>query len=140
VGTCPELEGKIASKGKAMSQDKLQHHMTFGTLILLVLFVALTLFVASIVQANPGPDSAADSATFRTKCAMCHGQDGGGSTVGKSMNVPDLRSPAVQKLPDAELAQIIANGKGGMPSFKGSLSEDQIHSMVSYVRSLHQKK
>src|SRR5713226_6374904 len=27
---------------------------------------------------------------------MRHGQDGGGSDVGKSMNVPDLRSPAVQ--------------------------------------------
>ncbi len=56
------------------------------------------------------------------------------------MNVPDPRSPAVQKLPDAELAQVIANGKGGMPSFKNLLGEDQIHTMVSYVRSLHQKK
>ena len=123
-----------------MSQDKPQHHMMFGTLILWVLFVGLTLFVVSVVEANPGPDSAASSATFRTKCATCHGEDGGGSTVGKSMNVPDLRSPVVQKLSDTELAQIIANGKGGMPPFKSSLSEDQIHSMVSYVRSLHQKK
>ncbi len=56
------------------------------------------------------------------------------------MNVPDLRSPAVQKRPDAELAQVIANGKGGMPPFKNSLSEDQIHSLVSYIRTLHQKK
>ena len=31
------------------------------------------------------------------------------------MNVPDLRAPVVQKLPDAELAQVISNGKGGMP-------------------------
>jgi cytochrome c6 len=123
-----------------MSQDKPQHHMMFGALILLVLFAGLTLFVASIVQAAPRPDSAASSATFRAKCAVCHGQDGGGSTVGKSMNVPDLRSPVVQKLPDAELAQVISNGKGGMPSFKSSLSEDQIHSLVSYIRSLHPKK
>src|SRR5205807_5235396 len=86
--------------------------------ILLVLFVGLMLFVVSIVQANPGPENAASSATFRTKCAMCHGPDGSGSEVGKSMNVPDLRSALVQKLPDAELAQVIANGKGGMPSFK----------------------
>jgi len=140
MGTCAELEVKIASKGESMSQDKPQRHMVFGTLILLVLFVGLTLIVVPIVQANPGPDRAASTATFRTKCAMCHGQDGAGSAVGKSMNVPDLRSSAVQKLPDAELAQVIANGKGGMPSFKNSLSEDQIHSMVSYVRSLHQKK
>jgi mono/diheme cytochrome c family protein len=123
-----------------MNQDKPQYHMMFGSLILLVLFVGLTLFVVSIVRASPGPDSAASSATFRTKCAMCHGQDGGGSQVGKSMNVPDLRSQAVQKLSDAELAQVISNGKGGMPPFKSSLSEEQIRSLASYVRSLHQKK
>jgi len=123
-----------------MTQEKTERHVMFASTILLVLFVGLTLFVASIVQANPGPDSAASSATFRTKCAMCHGQDGSGSEVGKSMNVPDLRSPVVQKVPDAELAQVIANGKGGMPPFKNSLSEQQIHALVAHIRSLHQKK
>jgi mono/diheme cytochrome c family protein len=123
-----------------MIQDKTQHHVTFASAILLVFFVVLTLFVVSIVEAKPGPDSAASSATFRTKCAMCHGPDGSGSAVGKSMNVPDLRSPEVQKVSDAQLAQIISDGKGGMPSFKGSLSEDQVHSLVAYVRSLRGKK
>ena len=123
-----------------MTQDKIEHHVMFASTILLVLFVGLTLFVVSIVRASPGPDSAASSATFRAKCAMCHGPDGSGSEVGKSMNVPDLRSPAVQKLPDAQLAQIISDGKGGMPSFKSSLSEDQIHALVTYIHSLRQKK
>ena len=123
-----------------MTQDKPERHVMFASTILLVLFTGLTLFVVSIVRASPGPDSAASSATFRTKCAMCHGQDGGGSEAGKSMNVPDLRSQAVQKLPDAELAQIISNGKGGMPSFKDSLRENQIHALVAHIRSLHQKK
>ncbi len=123
-----------------MKQDKPRHHMIFASSILLALFVGLTSFLVSIARANPGPDSAASSATFRTKCAMCHGQDGSGSEVGKSMNVPDLRSPVVQKLPDPQLAQIISDGKGGMPSFKNSLSEDQIHSLVAHIRSLHQKK
>ena len=123
-----------------MTQVKIERPVTFASAILLALFTGLTLFVVSIVQANPGPDSAASSATFRTKCAMCHGPDGSGSAVGKSMNVPDLRSPEVQKVPDAQLAQIISDGKGGMPSFKGSLSEDQVHSLVAYVRSLRPKK
>jgi mono/diheme cytochrome c family protein len=123
-----------------MKQDKPRHHMIFASSIPLALFVGLTSFLVSIARANPGPDSAASSATFRTKCAMCHGQDGSGSEVGKSMNVPDLRSPVVQKLPDPQLAQIISDGKGGMPSFKNSLSEDQIHSLVAHIRSLHQKK
>jgi mono/diheme cytochrome c family protein len=123
-----------------VNKDKLQHHTIVGSSILLVLFVGLALFVVSIVEAKPGPDSAAGSATFRTKCAMCHGPDGSGSEVGKSMNVPDLRSPVVQKLPDAQLAEVIANGKGGMPSFKNSLSQDQIHTLVAHIHSLHQKK
>jgi cytochrome c6 len=134
------VEREVASKGKVMKQDKSQQHRIFASSMLLVLFVGLTLFHISIVQAASGPDSAASSATFGTKCATCHGQDGGGSEVGKSMNVPDLRSPAVQKLPDAELAQMIANGKGGMPSFKNSLSDEQIHALVTHIRSLHQKK
>jgi mono/diheme cytochrome c family protein len=56
------------------------------------------------------------------------------------MNVPDLRGPVVQKLPDAQLAQVISEGKGGMPSFKSSLSEDQIRALVAHIRSLRQKK
>jgi cytochrome c6 len=123
-----------------MTQNKAQHHLIFGSTILLMLFVGLALFVVSIVRADSGPDSATSSATFRTKCAMCHGQDGAGSEVGKSMNVPDLRSSVVQKLPDAQLAQIISDGKGGMPPFKSSLSEAQIHDLVSHVRSLRQRK
>jgi len=123
-----------------MTQDKTEQHVIFASLILLMLFVGLTLFVASIARANPAPDSADASATYRTKCVMCHGPDGAGSQVGKSMNVPDLRSPAVQKLPNAQLAQIISEGKGGMPPFKSSLSEDQIHSLVSHIRTLRAKK
>jgi mono/diheme cytochrome c family protein len=123
-----------------MTQDKTENHVMFASAILLVLFVGLVLFVVPIVRAAPGPDALASTATYRTKCAMCHGQDGGGSEVGKSMNIPDLRSPAVQKLPNAQLTQIISDGKGGMPAFKNSLSEGQVHSLVAYIRSLRGKK
>jgi mono/diheme cytochrome c family protein len=123
-----------------MTQDRTERHVMLASGIRLPLFIGLTFFVVSIAQTSPAPDRAADSGTFRTKCAICHGPDGSGSAVGKSMNVPDLRSPEIQKLPDAQLAQIISEGKGGMPPFKSSLSEDQIHSLVSYLRSLHQKK
>jgi cytochrome c6 len=94
----------------------------------------------STVVANAAQDSAATTATFKTKCALCHGPDGSGSEVGKSMNVPDFRSEAVQKLSDAELAQVVSDGKGGMPSFKGSLTADQIHALVKHIRTLAAKK
>jgi mono/diheme cytochrome c family protein len=118
-----------------MKREKTEHHVIFASAMLLAILV--TFFVVSVVEAKPTPDSVASTAKFRTKCAMCHGKIGGGSEVGKSMNVPDLRSAAVQKLPDAELARIISNGKGEMPSFKNSLSEDQIRGLVTYIRSLH---
>jgi mono/diheme cytochrome c family protein len=124
-------------KGKSMVRGKYQDALICTSAILTVLVAALPV---AIVRANPGPDNAASSATYRTKCAICHGQDGSGSAAGKSMNVPDLRSPVVQKLPDAELAQVISNGKGGMPCCKGSLSDDQLQSLVTHIRSLHQKK
>ena len=123
-----------------MLRDRTRHYVICSTTTLTALVIGLTLFPVSIARAKVGQGSAASSATFRTKCAMCHGPDGAGSDVGKSMNVPDLRSQAVQKLPDAELAQVISNGKAGMPPFKSSLSEDQIHGLVTYIRSLAAKK
>ena len=123
-----------------MTQDQTERHVMFASLMLLMLFVGLTLFVVSIVRADPGPDSAASSAAYRTKCAMCHGPDGSGSEVGKSMHIPDLRSPDVQKMSDVQLAQIISDGKGGMPPFKNSLSAEQVNSLVAHIRSLRGKK
>jgi cytochrome c6 len=123
-----------------MSRDKIGHYMIFGSSILTALIVGLTGFPISIVHANAAQASAAIATTFRTKCAMCHGPDGGGSEVGKSMNVPDLRSLAVQQLTDAELAQIISDGMGGMPSFKSSFNADQIQGLVKHIRTLAPKK
>src|SRR5260370_35624338 len=122
-----------------MLHDKIKHTVTNSTIRPVAVSVLLLLTVSTL-QANPGPDKSATAGTFRTKCAMCHGPDGAGSAVGKSMNVPDLRSSVVQNKADAELAQIISNGKGGMPAFKSSLSDDQIHALLTYVRSLQQKK
>jgi cytochrome c553 len=140
LGQLPDPEFSQPEKGEVMLREKKNHSVICSSTILTGLVVTLMPLPTSMVRANPVPDSAATSATFRTKCAMCHGQDGGGSEVGKSMNVPDLRSPAVQMLSDSELAQAIANGKGGMPQFKNSLSEDQIQALVTYIRSLHPKK
>jgi mono/diheme cytochrome c family protein len=47
---------------------------------------------------------------------------------------------AEHKRSDAELAQLISNGQAGMLAFKGVLSADQIHDLVTHIRSLHQKK
>ena len=123
-----------------MSLDKARYSVICTSAVLSAVVAGLTLFPISTARANAAPDSAAVAATFRTKCALCHGPDGSGSEVGKSMNVPDFRTQAVQKLSDAELAQVISDGKGGMPSFKNSLSADQIQALVTHIRTLAPKK
>lgn len=123
-----------------MTIDKIRNHMICTGPSLAALIALLTLFPASTLRANNNQDSAASGATYKAKCTICHGPDGGGSTVGKTMNVPDLRSEVVQKRSDAELAQLISDGKGAMPSFKKSLTDDQIHGLVTYIRALGRKK
>ncbi len=77
-------------------------------------------------------DVASAEATFKSKCAMCHGADGKGK---EAMKTRDLSSADVQKQSDAELSAIITNGKGKMPPYK-SMTPDQVKDMVSYIRSL----
>jgi len=68
-----------------MLRDRTRPYVICTTTTLTALVIGLTLFPVSIARAKGGQDSAASSATFRTKCAMCHGQDGAGSDVGKTM-------------------------------------------------------
>lgn len=107
------------------------------------LVVTTVTFVACLVLASAWAETADTAGTktkYKSNCAACHGQDGAGTALGKSMQTPDLRSREVQKRSDAELASFIMDGKGNMPSFKKSLNGDQIRSLVQYVRELARKK
>jgi cytochrome c6 len=77
---------------------------------------------------------------FKAKCAMCHGADGTGSTAtGKALKVRDLGSADVQGQTDAQLYDIVTNGKGKMPAYKGQLTDEQIKELVAFIRSLAKK-
>lgn len=80
-------------------------------------------------------------ATFKAKCAGCHGADGGANTpAAKALGVRDFQSPDVQKETDAELADIIGKGKNKMPKYGDKLKDSEIKDLVSYVRALGKKK
>jgi len=55
--------------------------------------------------------------------------------------VPPLNSPSVQKYTDGQLHWIIKNGisPSGMLAAKGILNDDEIWSLVSYIRHLPPK-
>ena len=104
------------------------------------LVAAIAAFVFALPPAHSQSNPADGTALFKAKCAMCHGPDGSGQTpMGRKLNVRDLRSAEVQKQSDADLTQLIGRGKGKMPAFGKSLSEDQIKSLVAHIRELGKK-
>ena len=83
------------------------------------------LFIPSLALADGAP-------LFKQNCAPCHAMDGSANTpAGKSTKAKDLRSPAVQKKTDEELANQIRNGKGPMPSFKARFKEAEIGELAA---------
>ena len=103
------------------------------TTILTVL--AFVISVPAFAAASP------DAATYKAKCASCHGADGAGQTpVGKSMKVRDLRGDEVQKQTDVELTKTISGGKGKMPAYGKQLSTPQIEGLIAFIRTLKPSK
>ena len=76
------------------------------------------------LQAGRAQAAGSRAEVFEANCSVCHGDDGAGSAVGKSMHAPDLRSRKVRMQPNAALVRFISEGKGGMPGFGGRLSAE----------------
>lgn len=92
------------------------------------------------LPSSPARAAVSGAAEFKAKCAACHGADGTGNTaVGKKMKLRDLCMPDVQKLSDAELTTVIAEGKGKMPAYSKKLSPDQIKALVANIRAMATK-
>ncbi len=104
------------------------------------------LFVRGKSRKNPlGHDAAtiADGKeAFSHYCAACHGLDGQNTGVPfaarMSPPVPSLAGKDVQAYTDGQLKWVIDNGiwPSGMPGSKGILSDDEIWSIVVFIRNL----
>jgi mono/diheme cytochrome c family protein len=106
---------------------------------LLAVVVALAYGVAYLVTgsavahypaaptAQTTQSAAADGRTiFAQNCAACHGATGHGGFG------PDLTTlPAARN--DAVVVHQVTFGGGGMPPFKGTLDDQQIHEVAAYV-------
>ncbi len=111
-----------------------------------VLVFAAIILSTSVMVSQPAAASssaAANSAgtnTYKTACVSCHGVDGRGTPLGRSLHAPDLRSEQVQRQSVADLTRVIAVGKNNMPPFGNRLTKDQIAAVTNYVRTLGQSK
>jgi len=87
---------------------------------------------------SPPPPEA--KSLFNRHCARCHGSDGRAymapGEVGFARTFTDRRWQA--EVSDKRLINSITRGRGGMPSFKGTLSRKQIKALAAYVRQFGQ--
>jgi alcohol dehydrogenase (cytochrome c) len=72
-------------------------------------------------------DAEAGAEVFSEECSVCHGATGHGGNGG-----PDLRTMPLAKT-QAGAEKQVTNGGGGMPAFKGQLSEEEISNVAAYV-------
>jgi mono/diheme cytochrome c family protein len=104
------------------------------------------MLIGNKAEKNPLKDDAAGVAdgkeAFSHYCVACHGLDGQNTGVPfadrMSPPVPSLAGNDVQAYTDGQLKWIIDNGiwPSGMPGSKGILSDDEIWSIVLYLRHL----
>lgn len=95
--------------------------------------VLVAMLVCGLMALCASPALADDAAaTYKAKCAMCHGADGKGGKMGTR----DFAAPEVKAETDAQLTDIITKGKGKMPAYGGKLSDADIKGLVDHVRSL----
>jgi cytochrome c553 len=97
-------------------------------------------------EKNPIPFNAENLAegkeAFSHYCVACHGLDGQNTGVPfadkMSPPLPSLASAEVQDYTDGQLKWVIDNGisPSGMPSSKGTLNDEEIWSIVHFLRHL----
>jgi mono/diheme cytochrome c family protein len=93
---------------------------------------AILLFTNEPQKAAPVPKTGtpAGPAIFATRCASCHGADGGGGFG------PALAGVVTGRFPNpADQEAVVANGRGAMPSFSDSLTPEQITAVVEFTRT-----
>lgn len=98
----------------------------------------------SVQDARAGDDHAEAKRLYDTYCVQCHGVKRNGKGINAahmSVQPRDHSDPkGMTDIPDKELFTAIADGGLAvdksvlMPSWKGVLSDQQIHEMVSYLR------
>ncbi len=109
--------------------------MIFGSAL------SLGLIVLQPLSLEAAGDPTNGSLVYEKHCLACHGPQGkGDGPTGKMLKPPpaDFTSAASKKKSEADLRQIIENGKPGtaMVPWKGQLSETDIMNVLAYLSTL----
>jgi mono/diheme cytochrome c family protein len=75
-------------------------------------------------------------ATYKAKCAACHGATGTPSAgMAKMMGIKAASDPDIKKLSEAQMVAVVKAGKGKMKPIAG-LTDAQVKDVVAYYRGL----
>jgi mono/diheme cytochrome c family protein len=117
-----------------LDQQKLEWSLKMKRIDVPVFTIATALAVVLSLPLSAHAQNASET-LYKSKCVACHGADGTGSATGKKMGAHDFTTAEVQKMSDAELTDVITNGKNKMPKY-GSLKPEEIKGLVAYIRTL----
>ena len=96
----------------------------------------LVLAAVIALASSVGFAQAAGEATYKAKCASCHGATGTPSAgMAKAMGIKPASDPDMKKLTVAEISTVIKSGKGKMKPVAG-LSDEQIKDVSTFYKGL----
>jgi mono/diheme cytochrome c family protein len=95
------------------------------------LFFALVATGWAQAPNTQAPEQAGGAVLFRDNCARCHGANLEGTKKGPRL--AEIRNK--KHWTDERITGRILNGAGKMPSFRESLSENQIQQLIGYLRA-----
>ena len=94
--------------------------------------MASMMLAASAIALAAAPQARADGkALFQKNCAACHQASGKGIPGA----FPALAGNALVQGPAPEVAMVLLQGRGGMPDFSASMSDEDIAAVLSFARA-----
>ena len=110
-----------------------------------IIFVLIAPIIA-LCTLGPSSDASAyvqsAKSLFASKCSVCHGNDGSGSTAkGKELKVRNWRiSSDVKKMTEAQMVDVTLKGKGKMEGYEKTLGKEKVQTLIAYARELMSKE
>jgi mono/diheme cytochrome c family protein len=119
-------------KGRKTMKNKVSTKTKFIIVSAPIAFVLFVIFAANSSQTMVKVEAAGGAEVYAQSCSRCHGGDGKSQTgKGKQTHATDLTTSTIS---DAKGIKVIANGKGSMPGFKGTITDAEMTAVMAYVK------
>ena len=109
------------------------NYLKFWVVIAFAVFAFAACFTSQKKSFVVAESKSYAASLFRQNCAICHGPEGNGRTLGNGLNVPSLREGQFKAPTEAAIENQIANGGNGMVPFRNTLTKRELDMMTDFV-------